>query len=49
VNAVGNALGISAGVAAVMIYQTVNFHHYVVDALIWKLRRPALRNKLGLT
>lgn len=49
VDALGNVLGVSAAVAAVMIYQTVNFHHYVVDALIWKLRKPALRNKLGLT
>ncbi len=47
--ALGDALGISAAVAAVIIYQTVNFHHYVVDALIWKLRKPALRSKLGLT
>jgi hypothetical protein len=46
--ALGNALGISAAVAAVIIYQTVNFHHYVVDALIWKLRKPAIRSKLGL-
>jgi hypothetical protein len=49
VDALGNALGVSAAVAAVMIYQTINFHHYVVDALIWKLRKPALRVKLGLT
>jgi hypothetical protein len=49
VDALGNALGISAAVAAVVIYQTINFHHYVVDALIWKLRKPALRSKLGLT
>jgi hypothetical protein len=49
VDALGNALGISTAVAAVMIYQTVNFHHYVVDALIWKLRKPALSSKLGLT
>lgn len=48
VDALGNALGISAAVAAVIIYQTLNFHHYVVDAMIWKLRKPALRSKLGL-
>ena len=22
-------------------HQTVNFHHYIVDALIWRSRRPA--------
>jgi hypothetical protein len=49
VEALGNALGISAAVAALVIYQTINFHHYVVDAVIWKLRKPALRSKLGLT
>lgn len=29
-------------------YQTINFHHYVVDGLIWKMRRPALRKTLGV-
>ena len=48
VGALSHALGISAAVASVMIYQSINFHHYVVDALIWKLRKPALRSKLGL-
>jgi len=24
-----------------VLYQIVNFHHYIVDALIWKTRRPA--------
>jgi len=30
-------------------YQTINFHHYVVDTLIWKIRKPALRESLGIT
>ena len=31
-----------AGVSAtIVLYQIVNFHHYIVDALIWKTRRPA--------
>ena len=31
-----------AGVSATLVlYQIVNFHHYIVDALIWKTRRPA--------
>jgi len=37
------------GVAATLvIYQTVNFHHYVVDSLIWKVRRPNMRRTLDL-
>ena len=41
-----NALAF-AGV--IVIYQTINFHHYIVDSVIWKMRRPALRQTLGLT
>lgn len=29
-------------------YQAINFHHYVVDGLIWKLRREPLRRHLDL-
>jgi hypothetical protein len=29
-------------------YQTINFHHYVVDGLIWKVRRKRLRANLGI-
>lgn len=33
-----------AGVSAtIVLYQIVNFHHYIVDALIWRTRRPAPR------
>ena len=24
--------------ATIVLYQIVNFHHYIVDALIWKTR-----------
>ena len=34
--------------AAIIIYQTVNFHHYVVDGLIWKLRKKKVRQTLGV-
>ncbi len=27
---------------------TINFHHYIVDELIWKVRRPSLRKTLGI-
>ena len=33
---------------ALITYQTINFHHYVVDTLIWKLRKPALRESVGI-
>ena len=33
---------------AVVVYQTINFHHYIVDGLIWKVRSPKLRSTLGL-
>jgi len=29
-------------------YQAINFHHYVVDGLIWKLRKKPLRRHLDL-
>ena len=35
--AVGGGLAVTAG-----IYMGINFHHYVVDALIWKRRRAVL-------
>jgi len=34
-----------AAISATLIFtQTVNFHHYTVDAFVWKLRRPAVRD-----
>jgi hypothetical protein len=27
--------------AAAIAYQTINFHHYIVDAVIWRRRKPA--------
>lgn len=36
------------GVAAtVVIYQTANFHHYVVDSVVWKLRQKAVVSRLA--
>jgi len=29
-------------------YQAINFHHYVVDAIIWKVRKKSLRQNLGI-
>jgi hypothetical protein len=47
-----NVLGLvaSASVAYVAaFYQAVNFHHYIVDSKIWKLRKPTLRTTLGIS
>lgn len=32
--------------AAIVIYQTINFHHYIVDSQIWKLRKKPLLQTL---
>lgn len=31
-----------------VVYQTINFHHYIVDGLIWKVRKKPLQKTLGL-
>jgi hypothetical protein len=33
---------------ALVAYQTINFHHYIVDSVIWKVRKPQIRSTLGL-
>jgi 4-hydroxybenzoate polyprenyltransferase len=33
---------------ALMTYQAINFHHYIVDSFIWKSRRPKVREDLGI-
>ncbi|MGH7003722.1 MAG: hypothetical protein ACREIP_07225, partial [Alphaproteobacteria bacterium] len=35
-------------IPTMVIWQTVNFHHYIVDGLIWKVRRKPMRQILGL-
>jgi hypothetical protein len=38
-----------AGISAtIVLYQIVNFHHYIVDARIWKVRKAPIRKTLGL-
>jgi hypothetical protein len=34
--------------AIAVVNATINFHHYIVDATIWKLRRREVRSSLGL-
>jgi hypothetical protein len=43
-----NALIFSGLSATVVLYQIVNFHHYIVDARIWKVRHAPIRRTLGL-
>ena len=31
------------------VFMMLNFHHYVVDGIIWKVRKPALRRNLGIS
>ena len=33
---------------AIIFYQTINFHHYIVDSLIWKVRKKPLQKTLEL-
>jgi hypothetical protein len=33
----------------IIVYQTLNFHHYIVDSLIWKARKAPMQKTLGLS
>ena len=41
-------LGMSVLALTLITYQTINFHHYIVDGIIWKVRKPRLRENLGI-
>jgi hypothetical protein len=32
-----------------VVYQTINFHHYIVDGIIWKVRKAPIQAHLGLS
>lgn len=34
--------------ATIVLYQIVNFHHYLIDTKIWKLRKPKLQKTLEI-
>ncbi|MEM1274402.1 MAG: hypothetical protein AAGF88_11330 [Pseudomonadota bacterium] len=34
--------------ATIVLYQIVNFHHYIVDSKIWKVRKPKMQKTLDL-
>ena len=35
--------------ALVLLYSVIVFHHYIVDGLIWKVRRESVQRNLGIT
>ena len=43
-----NALFFASIAGTIVLYQIVNFHHYVVDSVIWKLRKRPIREALDL-
>ena len=47
-DAISSAFTLTATMTGLIIYQTLNFHHYIVDSLIWKLRKPQIRQNLGI-
>ena len=34
--------------ASLVVFQAVNFHHYLVDGIIWKIRKPKIKGTLGI-
>lgn len=48
VGALQSSLGVSAMVAGLAVYQSLNFHHYIVDSVIWKLRKRSVAATLGV-
>ncbi len=43
---VSDVMALAGGL--VVVYMTINFHHYLVDSLIWKTRKRPLQKVLGL-
>jgi len=39
----------AVAVPVILFYQTVNFHHYIVDAMIWKARKKPIQKVLALS
>jgi hypothetical protein len=33
----------------IVVYQAINFHHYIVDSIIWKIRRKPIQKTLGIS
>ena len=34
--------------AALITYSAINFHHYIVDSYIWKMRKPSIKKTLDM-
>jgi hypothetical protein len=43
-----DALFVAGLSATLVLYQIVNFHHYIVDSKIWKVRQAPMRKTLGI-
>lgn len=43
-----DALFVAGLSATIVLYQIVNFHHYIVDSQIWKVRAAPVRKTLGI-
>ena len=41
-------LAVASAAVALVVYQTINFHHYLVDGVIWKVRRGPVPATLGI-
>jgi len=39
---------VSTLAAFIIIYQSINFHHYIVDSQIWKVRKKPIRTIMGI-
>lgn len=48
ISALGAAFIILGLPSLIIIYQTINFHHYIVDSLIWKVRKKPMQKTLGI-
>ena len=46
IDAIESNLTADAVLAAAIIYQTINFHHYIVDAIIWRRRKETNFKKI---
>ena len=45
---IAGLISVSILPAALILHSIVNFHHYAVDAVIWKVRKKPLQKTLGL-
>jgi hypothetical protein len=47
-DALASTFTLTATATGLIIYQTINIHHYIVDSIIWKLRKKPIRQTLGI-